>query len=136
MLINPNIVLPSQDFLKPQTISFIFECLEDGHVEALPPSPIVRKDSMGNYIAIDGHNLLAVRAFRNESTDVHLAGNKHDGLPETSVENKQRNTDLLEKFDMVIELQKEVEKQGIHSLHDLIERNRELFQVTEDPKHG
>ncbi len=73
MKVSPKTILPSQNFLKPKTVAFIFDCLRDGNFDDLPPTPIVRKDDNGNLIAIDGHNLIAVRLYRHEDIEVHLA---------------------------------------------------------------
>ncbi|HSW99843.1 MAG TPA: hypothetical protein VLH38_02285 [Patescibacteria group bacterium] len=66
MQIAPEKILPSQDFLKEKTVRYIFDCLANGQVDRLPPAPLVRKDEHGNLVAIDGHNLIAVRLFRKE----------------------------------------------------------------------
>ncbi len=61
MLVEAKTIIPSQDFLKPATVRFIFDCIKSGDLDKLPPEPIVRKDENGNLVAIDGHNILAVR---------------------------------------------------------------------------
>ena len=94
MKVSPDTLLPSQDFLKPQTIRFIVDCIQKGKTEELPPAPIVRKDDKGNLIAIDGHNLIAVKLHRHEDVEIHLANSAEDGLPPTSEANIQRNNDL------------------------------------------
>jgi len=134
--LNPRAILPSQDFLKPQTVKFISECIVKGNYDDLPPTPIVRQDDLGRYIAIDGHNLIAVRVFRNENIEVHVAHNDHDGLPEITEENKQRNADLLEKFDAVVQFQKAAESKGIRSFEDLIKSNPDLFNESDAGEIG
>ena len=103
MKVPPADILPSQDFLKPKTIEFIFSCIKNGTLDKLPPAPIVRKDSEGNMVAIDGHNLIAVKLYRNEDIDIHLAKSANDGLPETSEANTERNQILKDKYESVLE---------------------------------
>lgn len=128
MLVSPNQIAPSQDFLKENTIRFIFSCLNDGKNDELPPSPLVRKDETGVFVAIDGHNLIAVRLFRGEDVEVVEATSSTDGLPPTSQANATRNQELAEKFDLVLEEQKRVAASGILSFADLIARYRSLFE--------
>lgn len=127
MHIFPELIAPSQDFLKPDTISFIFECIEKGRFNQLPPAPIVRQDTDGALIAIDGHNLIAVRLYRQEETEVHLAHSAIDGLAPATEANIQRNRDLEEKFDLVIGEKDRLLAEGVASFWDLIKRYPELF---------
>jgi len=54
-------IKPSQDFIKEETIGYILECIIKNELNKLPPTPIVRLNPDGSgYIAIDGHNLIAV----------------------------------------------------------------------------
>ena len=128
MKVFPNDIAPSQDFLKPKTVEYIFDCIQKGKLDNLPPSPIVRKDDRGNLIAIDGHNLLAVKVFLKETVDVHLAISSLDGLPETSEANVSRNIDLKEKFDTVLDNRDRLKKVGINTFEDLITKYPDLFQ--------
>ena len=128
MRVNPNNIAPSQDFLKPKTVEFIFNCIEKGALDNLPPAPIVRKDERDNLIAIDGHNLIAVKSFLKESVDVHLATSSTDGLPETSEANISRNSDLKEKFDTVLEDRERLKEAGTNTFKDLITKYPDLFQ--------
>ena len=128
MEVSPKTILPSQDFLKPKTVAFIFNCIRVGKYDELPPAPIVRSDNKGNLIAIDGHNLIAVKLYRHEQIVVHLASNADDGLPPTSDANIQRNRDLHEKFDIVVEEYAKLQADGISNFEDLITRYSELFQ--------
>jgi hypothetical protein len=80
VLISPEKIALSQDFLKERTVKF-FSCLRDGNTEDLPPTPLVRKDDEGNLLAIDGHNLIAARQFRGEDVEVIVAESPIDGLP-------------------------------------------------------
>lgn len=129
MIISPGSILPSQDFLKPKTVTFIFECIRDNKEHELPPPPILREDEQGNLVAIDGHNLIAVRLFRNEDIEVHIAKNAHDGLPATSDANIRRNRDLQDNFEIVLQARRHVLAEGIETFHDLIARYDDLFRV-------
>lgn len=128
MKINATKILPSQDFLKDKTVLYIFECLKHQNYEGLPPMPIVREDSDGNLVAIDGHNLIAVMAYLNKDIEVHLAKSPHDGLPEISQSNIDRNKDLKDKFESALSESLNVQKSGIISFIDLVNRNTELFE--------
>jgi len=128
MKVSPNQILPSQDFLKPRTVAFIFECIQKGALDQLPPDPIARKDENGKLIAIDGHNIIAVRLHRGEDVEVHVAASADDGLPATSEANIQRNADLKEKFDAVLAERARVRGEGIDTFSDLVGRYENLFQ--------
>jgi len=127
MRISPEQIYPSQDYLKPDTVAFIFRCIQEGKSDQLPPMPIVRQGTDGHLIAIDGHNIIAVRLYRREDIDVHVARSAADGLLPTSEANTQRNKDLREKFDSVIDERSHVSSQGITTFWDLIRRYPELF---------
>ena len=127
MKVSPNLISPSQDFLKPKTIRFIMECIKNGEIGKLPPTPIVRMDAKGNLIAIDGHNLIAVRLHRNEDVDVHIAESAKDGLPEISDANIQRNRDLKTKYEFVLAERDRLHEEGIDSFSDLIRLYSDLF---------
>lgn len=127
MRVNPNNIAPSQDFLKPRTVAFILECIQHDKESELPPTPIVRQDDEGNYVAIDGHNLLAAKSFRGEELEVHVAHNKHDGLPATTPANKQRNADLEEKFDTCLVDRARVATAGYATIEDLVRAHAALF---------
>jgi len=120
MKVKPEDILPSQNFLKPETIKHILECIKNGELDKLPPSPIVREDNDGKMIAIDGHNLIAVKLLRNEDVDVHLAKSADDGLPETSDANIKRNQDLKERFVAVLEDRARLKAEGTNSFRDLV----------------
>ena len=125
--ISPEEILPSQNFLKEKTVRYIFDCIDKGQFEDLPPTPLVRKDETGKLIAIDGHNLIAVRLFRNEPIKVIVAESPQDGLPPTTEANIERNRELAEKFDTVLEERRHVEQEGIKSFSDLIHKYPDLF---------
>jgi hypothetical protein len=128
MLISPDKILPSQDFLKEKTVRFILECIRTGQTDDLPPTPLVRRDEQGNLVAIDGHNLIAVRHLRNEPVEVIVPSSAHDGLPETTEANKERNKELAEKYDTAVDEQRKVAAEGITSFADLIAKYETLFQ--------
>ena len=127
MRISPEQILPSQNFLKPRTVAYILDCINSGKFEDLPPDPIVRKDDQNNIIAIDGHNLIAVRLHRGEDIEVHIAASPDDGLAADTEANVQRNKDLKEKFDSVIDNNKQLREEGINTFSDLVNRYSELF---------
>lgn len=127
MLVSPELIAPSQDFLKPDTVAFIVERIEKGKLDQLPPDPIVRQDADGTLIAIDGHNLIAVRLSRQEEVEVHLAKSATDGLRPISEANVQRNSDLQDKFELVVGERSRLRSRGIASFQDLIKRYPELF---------
>lgn len=128
MQVSPDTILPSQNFLKEKTVRFILDCISNGRFDDLPPTPLVRADETGRLIAIDGHNLIAVKLFRNEPIDVIVAESAQDGLPPISEANKTRNQELLEKFDTVLAEQRRVENEGIKTFHDLLQKYPDLFE--------
>lgn len=127
MKISPETILPSQDFLKERTVRFIIECLRTDNTEELPPTPLVRYNENGQLVAIDGHNLIAVRRFRDEEVDVIVAESAHDGLPPTSEANSTRNQELADKFDTVLDEQRRVAAEGIVSFDSLLAKYPDLF---------
>jgi len=127
MKVNPIDILPTQDFLKPGTVEYIFGCIADGAESGLPPSPIVRKNLEGGLLAIDGHNLIAVRLALGEDIEVHLAESKDDGLEVKDQKDIDRNADLLEKYNQVPELRAQTVLAGVVTFQDLINRNQNLF---------
>lgn len=127
MLISPEQIAPSQDFLKEGTVRFIFSCLRSGNTKELPPTPLVRKDDKGNLVAIDGHNLIAVRQFRGEDIEVIVAESSTDGLPPTTEANITRNEELAAKYDSVLDDRQKVAAEGIVTFSDLIARYQPLF---------
>ncbi len=130
--INTNKIKPSQDFLKEKTIIRILENYFKNRMNALPPIPLVRyifeKDE---YIAIDGHNLIALYDLIGEDMNVYVAENCEDYLtknnfPESSDDGlRDRNNDLKEKFDLVGEEFHKVKENGIKSFSDL--RNKYVY---------
>ena len=127
MLISPEKIAPSRTFLKERTVKFIFSCLREGNTEELPPTPLVRKDDEGNLVAIDGHNLIAVRQFRGEDIEVIVAESASDGLPPTTKANITRNEELAAKYDSVLDERQRVAAEGIITFADLIAQYKPLF---------
>lgn len=127
MLVSPIDILPSQDFLKPKTIAFILSCITSGSFEQLPPTPIVRRNLDGKFVAIDGHNLIAVRLYLGEDIEVHVASSADDGLPATTAANIQRNQDLKEKYNAVIDDSVNVQSNGVNGFQQLIEKYKVSF---------
>lgn len=127
MLVSPEQIAPSQDFLKEKTVRFIFGCLRDGNIDELPPTPLVRKDEEGNLVAIDGHNLIAVRLSRGENIEVIVAESSADGLPPTTEANITRNQELADKFDSVLDERRKVAAEGLVTFADLIACYQSLF---------
>ena len=127
MNVSPDQLHPSQDYLKPGTISFILKCYGANRLDDLPPSPIVRKDDDGNLIAIDGHNLIAVKLHKGEHIDIHLAESADDGLLETSEANMKRNSDLKAKFESILHDRAATAASGVDTFRDLIARYPDIF---------
>jgi hypothetical protein len=127
MLISPDKIAPSQDFLKEKTVRFIFGCLREGNTEDLPPTPFVRRDEAGNLVAIDGHNLIAARLVRGEDIDVIVAESAEPLLPATTEGNVARNEELAVKFDTVLAERQRVASEGIMTFGDLVGKYRPLF---------
>ncbi len=132
MLVVAETIFPSQNFLKPDTVRFIFSCFQNGHPEKLPPSPIVREDGEGNLVAIDGHNVVAVQAFRHESVDVIVASSREPVLPDTSDANRVRNRMLAQSFESVLLAREQMIAQGVLTFGDLIAKYPQLFTEAPD----
>lgn len=128
MFVKPSTILPSQDFLKPDTLEYIFECIKNGNFDRLPPTPIVRRDASGNLVAIDGHNLIAVRLFLKEDVEVLIAESASPLLPPINEANKMRNNELSANFDKVLEDRKNTIMAGIRDFQDLIDKYPQLFE--------
>lgn len=132
--IHPRKIKPSQDFLKEGTVRFILACYSENKKEQLPPPPVVRKNQENDgYIAIDGHNLIAVRDFFDEECEVFVASHAGDELtekdfPESSAEwLASRNADLRAKFDSVVDDYKRLSSDGLDSFARLREKYPQLF---------
>lgn len=117
--INPANIQPSQDFLKADTLAFIEENYAKGNFNMLPPTPIVRENPQGGYVAIDGHNLLAFYTSQSLDCEVYVAENKNDRIIGDSEMIRKRNQDLFEKYDWVLVEADKLGKKGIKSMMDL-----------------
>jgi len=129
MQVSPEKILPSQDFLKEKTVRYIFACIASGQDDKLPPTPLVRKDENGNLVAIDGHNLIAVRLFRKEPIEVIVAASPNEGLPETTDANIERNKELAAKFQTVLDERRRVAAEGVTTFSDLLQKYPDLFEA-------
>jgi len=127
MKVSANQILPTQEFLKPDTVKYILECIKTNRLDDLPPQPIVRKDSKGKLIAIDGHNLIAVKAFQGEDINIHLAESPQDGIQGNTEPIKLRNKDLLKRYDSALQDRKKLQTLNINSFSDLISKYKDLF---------
>lgn len=126
-------VKPSQDCLKEDTTRFILQCIIDGKDEELPPPPIVRLDPVSRkYVAIDGHNLLAICHLLDRACEVFVAEAPNDKLDQHTAPNakpealRQRNDDLKERFEQVLIEAKELETQGLTSFWELTQKYPQL----------
>ena len=82
--VKPKNVQPSQNFLTEKTIGYILACMLAGETNKLPPTPLVRKNQTNDYIAIDGHNVLAACDLLDKEVEVYIASSKYDDLQETA----------------------------------------------------
>lgn len=126
ILINTENIKPSQNFLKEDTIKFIFTCYFENKKQLFPPIPVVRYDvEKDEYIAIDGHNLIAIYDLLGEGINIYVAKNKRDCLtqknfPKASMDGlKSRNKDLEEKYDFVIDDYNKLKENNISSFFNL-----------------
>jgi hypothetical protein len=126
MLIRPEEVYPSQEILKPETVKYIFNCIRTKKRDHLPPPPIVRKIN-SSYIAIDGHNLLAVYYYLKEPIEVHVATNNKDTINESTEGATERNAELRIKFRSVLKNREVAKLKGINTFSDLIAKYSQLF---------
>ncbi len=124
--IKTSLIKPSQDFLKEKTIRHIGLLILENKLNDLPPAPIIRKHpSKEGYIAIDGHNLLAVKDLLNEECEVYIADSSNDKLEKnnfpysTDEALESRNKDLEEKFETVLKDVDELAKKGVANFCDL-----------------
>ena len=132
-----NKIKPSQDFLKEGTIKFILTCYFKNKKQLFPPAPVVRYNSEKNeYIAIDGHNLIAIYDLLEENIDIYVAENKKDYLTKENFPNasddglKSRNQDLEEKYEIVLNNYYKLQKNNINSFFDL--RNKYSYLESEE----
>lgn len=124
-------IRPSQDFLKEDTVRYIFECLAAGDIESLPPAPIVREsDAEGEYIAIDGHNLIVVNDYLGKPCLVYVANSANDRLTEAvnAEALEARNTDLSEKYELAYIKSNRLRQEGLNSFSQLRDKYPALFE--------
>ncbi len=124
-------IIPSQGFLKENTITYILECLKSGKQESLPPTPITRKsDLKDKYIAIDGHNLIAVYDFLGKDCEIFVAESAEDALINVNADRvalQARNDDLKDKYDSSYEPANRLSVNGLRSFSQLRRRYSEIF---------
>ncbi|MDQ3064990.1 MAG: hypothetical protein M3Q36_01840 [bacterium] len=128
MLVSPQDISPSQDFLKQGTVNFIFTCIKNNELDKLPPAPIVRRDAQGQLVAIDGHNLIAVKHFLGEDIEVHIAESADDRIMGNTKAYNLRNHELKDKFEKVLIDRVEVYARGIKTFNDLISLHKDIFR--------
>jgi hypothetical protein len=66
------------------------------------PHLLYAKTMRVNLVAIDGHNLIAVRQFRGEEIEVIVAESPTDDLPSTTEANVTRNEELAAKYESAL----------------------------------
>ena len=123
-------IAPSQDFLKPGTVRHILHCFETNELAELPPTPFVRRnpDPVGlKYVAIDGHNLIAVYDHRDEEIKVYVAEDPEDGIASSQPGVTERNQDLRDKFESAAVEAKRLSVDGLASFAQLMASYPELF---------
>ena len=129
-------ILPSQNFIKDDTIEFILKCLNRNEEDKLPPAPIIRvKPESDKYIAIDGHNLLAVCDMLGKDCEVYLAESIYDKLLGNTDSIIERNQMLEEKYDQVLQSTKTLKRKGVGSFTDLRNKYPYLKSLTKAKKH-
>lgn len=125
--VSSSVVLPSQDYLKPETLEYILDCYDNENYDQLPPPPIVRKHPTENdtFIAIDGHNLLAANEYLQRATEVYLADSASDVPPAKVGSNEeavlQRTLELRKKFVSSVEASEKMKTEGFATFAELVE---------------
>ena len=120
-------ILPSQDFLKDDTIKHILDLIHKNKLGDLPPTPIVV--AVGDvYVALDGHNLVAVMDFLNRDIKVFVASSKTDKVAGNNAASTGRNKEIMLKFDKILENLKTTQSKGIHDFTELRKKYSELFK--------
>ncbi len=106
LLKTPEIV-PSQNFVKPDTIRMILDRWINCNKQGLPPKPLVRVGKQGKCIAIDGHTLLVISDLFDRECEVFVVESAGEALtiedsPGASMEAViERNRELAGKFEKV-----------------------------------
>jgi nicotinamide mononucleotide adenylyltransferase len=137
--VDPKKVLPSQDFLKDGTVRMITNALATGQLDRVPPPPIIRAVGFSTCpVAIDGHNLLAVKLLMGENCLVYLAEHSNDHLPLSANEPavSQRNRDLTEKFAASEDEARQLFAQGITGMPGLLTRYPDLADYVRQTLHS
>lgn len=123
----------SQDFLKEKTVSYILDRIKNGDLDALPPAPIVRKGwGDGKYVAIDGHNLIAVNDRFSTACAVYVADSSEDKLASKNANPdsvEARNNDLSNKFESSMVEAQQLESTGLGTFRQL----RQKYSALADP---
>jgi inorganic pyrophosphatase/exopolyphosphatase len=87
----------------------------------------VCKDKEGRLVAVDGHNLLAVRFQRKEPVDVVIIKSEHEQLPGASAAIIERNRQLKTKYADVSRRRCQTVDRGIVSFADLVAKYTDVF---------
>lgn len=125
LIVSPDDILPSQDYLDERSLYAIATSIKSSVFHNLPPRPIVREYN-GRYIAIDGHNLLAVYSYLGMKSTVHLAESHEDFIREPDAD--KRNKELQEKFDISVPETRRVQDKGISTMADLVKDYNDLLK--------
>ena len=138
--VKANEIIPSQDFVKEDTIEYILKCIVNNEEDKLPPTPIVRHNPNGpGYIAIDGHNLIIISDLLERDCEVYLAESSHDKLTELPKSSPdaiaKRNEDLAQKYNPVIDDVIQLKDKGISSFKDLRAKYPYLNSLDSAKKH-
>lgn len=132
--VDPRKLKPSQDFLKLGTVAHIRRCISDNDESKLPPPPVVRfikTVGVECIVAIDGHNLIAVRFYLKEKIRVWVADNCYDHLPMSYSDTgivAARVDELLEGFDDVESKWRITRKRGIKTFKDLVTKYQQEIE--------
>ena len=133
--VSTNRIIPSQDFLKENTIKYILKCILNGEKNKLPPAPIVRIDpNSKKYVAVDGHNLIAIYDLLDREIEVYVADSAGDRVAGMS-NMSGRNFDLVEKYNRVIKDADRISNKGISSFSDLRKKYGYLESIVSAKRH-
>lgn len=138
--VKANEIIPSQNFVKEDTIGYILKCIVNNEEDRLPPTPIVRNDpNSSGYIAIDGHNLIIIYDLLKRDCEVYLAKSSNDKLTELPKSSPdaiaKRNEDLAQKYDQVIDDVIQLKNKGISTFKDLRAKYPYLSSLDSAKKH-